>query len=366
MIRRLDRYVFKEMLVPFIAGSLIVALLFETNAYIYLAKSFNVENIPLLARAQWLLYQLPSYLKLTLPTGMALSAALSIGRMARESEVTALRAAGTPVMRILRPVLFFGLLAGALNFTIVDRIIPICAKKVRELEAKNALLGLAPSDKTFKANAFIQLDRYAASLGGIRRTPDDKLVINDAMLIERAGGNVVTIVVAPIATYDAGLWDFQRAHIYHVDGLDMTPVAGDEIRIDQTSDLDALFTAGTSNIGANDEEKPPDELRLAIDPPRREKGDPRRYEIELYSRSASGVACAVFAFTSAVFAVHFSRSGGFAGLLVSFSVCVLYYNAYVVSVQILGRQENVPSWFAAWLPNIAFGALGLLWLRKLE
>ena len=367
-MRRLDRYVYREMMVPFIAGTLIVALLFQANWYIKIAKELNLESVPVLARVQWLLYTLPSDLKLTFPTGIALAAALSIGRMGRESEITALRAAGIPVRRLLRPVLLFGLVAGAVNFFIVDRLIPDFGKKARELASKNALLSMSGSRRNFKANAFVQLDKYAASLGSVTRTSDDRLRIANVMLIERNGSNIVSIVTTPVGTYDAGLWTFPQAHVYLVDAdkEQLTLGPADEIRIDQTTDLNELLTAGSTGLGASYEDMTTVDLRVAIQAARMEKNSPRPYELELYSRFAAGFACGVFAFASAVFAVVFSRSGGFAGLLVSFAVCVLYYNAYVISMEILGRQENVPSWLAAWLPNIAFSILGLLWMRRLE
>lgn len=365
-MKRLDRYVFREMFIPFLTGTIVVALLFQANSYIYLAKSFNLENIPILARAQWLFYTLPSQLKLTLPTGMALAASLSVGRMGRESEITALRAAGAPVRRVMVPVVLFGLLAGGLNFIVVDRLIPEFGKKARELQAKNAILGLSRTDKTFKSNAFIQLENYAASLGTVTRTPDDKLVVGDIMLIERANSGVKSIIVAPNGTYDAGLWTFRNAFTYSINGLDLTATRSREVTVNQKQDLDAFFAAGSLGIGDNFEEMPTSELSLAIDTAKRQRGNPRPFEVERQSRYASGVACAVFAFTSAVFSIAFSRSGGFAGLLVSFLVVMMYYNAYVISVDILGRQDNVPTWLAAWLPNILFGGIGLLGLRRLE
>lgn len=365
-MRRLDRYVMREMLVPFIAGALIVALLFEANEYIGIAKNLNLENVPMLARVQWLVYTLPSNLKLTFPTGVALAAALSLGRMGRESEITAIRAAGAPVRRIMVPVILFGLLAGAINFYIVDRLIPECGKKSRELYAKNALLSLGASDKNFKANAFIQLDKYAATLGAVKRNPNDTLVIQDSMLIEHTGAGVASIIVSPSGEYNAGVWTFRLAHMYKVDGEDIVPIEAKELKIDMSTDLNALMAANASGIGADYGDMPTADLQAAILTARKEKSNPRPFEIEFHSRFAAGAACAVFAFTSAVFAVAFSRSGGFAGLLVSFGVCVLYYNAYVISMEILGRQENVPTWVAAWLPNLIFGALGLIWLRRLE
>ena len=366
-MRKLDRYVFREMFVPFFTGTIIVALLFQTNSYIYLAKEYNVENIPLLARFQWLVYTLPSQLKLTIPTGMALAASLSMGRMGRESEITALRAAGAPVRRLLWPVILFGLIAGSFNYVVVDRLIPESALKQRELFNKNALLGLARSDKTFKSNAFIQLDKYAASFGATTRQPDDTLSIADVMLIERSGSQITSIVAAPQGTYDAGLWTFKNATTYTVKGDDLLAVTMKDLKLSQQQELNAFFSAGSIGLGDGDaSEMPTDALHLAVRTANLNKSSPRRYEVEIQSRYASGVACAIFAFTSAVISISFSRSGGFAGLMVSFAVVMSYYNAYVIFVNILGRQEAVPTWVAAWCPNLIFALLGLVWLRKIE
>jgi lipopolysaccharide export system permease protein len=364
-LKRLDRYVFKEMWIPFLAGTFVVALMFQANSYMMIAKQYNLESIPILARIQWLVYTLPSQLKLTLPTGMALAAALSIGRMARESEVTAIRTAGAPVARLMRPVILFGLIAGVLNFYMVDRIIPVYNKKATELFEKNALIAMATSNN-LKENSLIQLDKYAASLGTIKRQKNDVLAISDIMLIERERSGLRTIFTAPKGTYDAGLWSFPNGFSYQVNGIEITSFSGDSLTINQTVDINALFAAGTGGLQSDYMNWPTKDLRLAISTAAKTKINARPFEVELYSRYAAGVACAIFAFTSAVFAVAFSRSGGFAGLLVSFGVVVLYYNAYVISVEILGKQENIPAWFAAWLPNIVFGLVGLIWLRRVE
>ena len=140
------------------------------------------------------------------------------------------------------------------------------------------------------------------------------------------------------------------------------------LRFNQKQELEAFFAAGSMGLGGdgNSDEMPTDALRLAIKTANLQKSSPRRYEVEIQSRYASGLACAVFAFTSAVISISFSRSGGFAGLMVSFAVVMSYYNAYVIFVTILGRQEVVPTWVAAWGPNLVFAVLGLVWLRRIE
>jgi len=65
-------------------------------------------------------------------------------------------------------------------------------------------------------------------------------------------------------------------------------------------------------------------------------------------------------------AVRFARTGTVAGVLLSIFLVFLYYNAYMVSTDVLGKLGWVAPVMAAWLPNILFLGLGLLGLRRLE
>jgi lipopolysaccharide export system permease protein len=65
-------------------------------------------------------------------------------------------------------------------------------------------------------------------------------------------------------------------------------------------------------------------------------------------------------------AVNFARSGAFMGVLLSIFLVLLYYNAYVISTEILGRNSWVSPVVAAWLPNVVFLVLGLVFLRRAE
>ena len=108
------------------------------------------------------------------------------------------------------------------------------------------------------------------------------------------------------------------------------------------------------------------ELRQEIES-RHKTGQPSKdVEVKLQTRFSIPVACLVFAVVSPVFAILFARTGGFVGVLVSFVIVLAYYNAFIVSTQILSKVDWVPVWFAAWSPNLIFGGLGILALRWLE
>ena len=366
-MRRLDRFVIGDMILPFIAGTLVVVMMFQANAYIFIAKTFNVENIPLIARFQWILFETPSYLRMTLPVGTALAAALATTRMARESELTALRAAGASILRIIWPIFIFGAMVGVLNFYDVDRLVPIATRKADDLARKNEYLGVAAA---MRSNTLLQLNKqgasYAASLGTVSRLKNDVLSISDIILIDRSDPGRTTIIKAGTGRYDRGVWSFDNALMYVLQGDDLytlTPLG--TFVISQEVSLDQIFRDYSTNVGDLEQTSTP-ELRKEIASSIATKGDPRPAQIELFERYAIPASCAVFSLTSPICSIFFARSGGFVGLLVSFVIVMLYYNAFVISTQILGKIEWVPAWVAAWLPNIVFAALGLIALRRLE
>ena len=73
------------------------------------------RGVPLWAVLQFIWYQLPNALALALPVSMLLASALAMHRLARDSELTAIRAAGIGWTRLLAPVWAIGLLVSGLD-----------------------------------------------------------------------------------------------------------------------------------------------------------------------------------------------------------------------------------------------------------
>ena len=54
------------------------------------------------------------------------------------------------------------------------------------------------------------------------------------------------------------------------------------------------------------------------------------------------------------------------GVMVSLGLVWMYYNAYVISTEILGKNGWLSPVLAAWVPNVVFALIGLVFVRKLE
>ena len=130
--------------------------------------------------------------------------------------------------------------------------------------------------------------------------------------------------------------------------------------VDETISLADMFTTQAPS------DKTYEELKVAIEDGRKLGRDVTAIEIDYHSRFSVPTSCLVFALAGPVFAVMMGKNSGFIGVFLSVILVMIYYNLYVVSTQIFGRNEWISPFLAAWLPNFVFLAFGIMGLRRLE
>lgn len=358
-MKKLDLYIIKEMFVPFLIGIFVIVLMFQANEYISIAKSLNLDYVPVLARFQWIVYRTPGFMVLTLPAGSAFAASLCVTRLARDSEITAMRVAGVPIMRIMVPVALFGVFAAIANFYLVEDVVPVAEQKSSAIINQTGALAIGmPS---LNSGKFVHLNNYDVSFGSVIKAKDaNRLKLRDILLIERTPNGITQIVKALDGTYDRGVWRFPDAVFYHIEGPDITGVQAKPVVINEPISVSEFYNP------LPNEQLSTSALRHRIEDGLKMKQDVKAIQIVLYERYSVPTACFVFTIVAPVFAVYFSRSGGFTGVLVSFVMVLLYYNVMIISSMIMGKVEWVPAVVAAWLPNVLFGTLGLLAYRRIE
>lgn len=358
-MRRLDVYVMKEMAVPLLIGTVAIVLMFQANDYMALAKALELQNVPFVAVLQVLIYRTPFYLSMTLPLGMALASSLTMARITRESELTAIRSAGVPVLRVLWPVALFGLIASAILFVNVEYIMPGSTRKATDIQVKMWGLGLAPS---FAANKMITLGRLAVSFGTVeRRGESGDLHLTDVMLIERPSPGQIWLVTSKDAEYYSGIWTFRNAYGHEIEGEDVLIAHSvGNLIVNEPIVVEDLFRSPAP------EESTIEQLRDQINTIKKTGGNPHRQEIDLQSKFAIPMSCFIFAFVSPIFSILFARSGAFVGVLLSFVMALAYYNVFIVSTQIFSKINSIPPIAAAWLPNLIFLVLGIFAIRRIE
>lgn len=364
-MKLMDRYIVRELIIPFIAGSLAIALLFDLNQLIFILKTYSVQNVPVSAMAQMILYRTPFWLNLTLPAGIALAASLAITRLTRESEVTAMRAAGVRLGRILAPVVVFGVFVSIGNYLLVEKVIPKTDQMARRLEVE---VGVAAATPAFNSNVWLTLRQYRASLGTVRRQGDE-IQITRAILGERPDRETTNFYFAEKGVYRKGVWTFYdpvvwslkpggKPKVVRISSRD--PKKPGTLTINQPIFVSDMFEQ------ARPQDKTSAELAQIIDQGEAAGRDMTDQKVAYYTRFSSPAACIVFAFVATVLGVRFARTGGFIGVLLSFILVLVYYNAFIISTEVLGKQHWAGPMVAAWLPNALFAIVGVIAARRLE
>jgi lipopolysaccharide export system permease protein len=357
-VKRLDRYILKELMVPFLIGTLTVVLMFQANMLIAQLKNVSLQNVPPMALLQMILYKTPFFLNVTLPVAMSLAASLAISRLARESELTAMRSAGASIRRVVLPVALFGAFVGIGNYYLVEQVVPPAERAFRRLAVQVGIMGTSPD---FYSNAMLRLRNFTVSIGTVVRAPDGTIQLNNILLVERPRPGETTLLEAESGEYRDGVWTIRKPFLRHMVGEDLfQAVSQEDMEINERIVLDDLF------LPPMPEEQTKAELEEAIATARKMGSTTQVMEVSWHVRHAVPAAVMVFAIVAPIFAILFARTGGFVGVLLSIVLVFLYYNAFVISTEILGRNAWVAPWLAAWLPNILFAALGMVGLRRLE
>jgi lipopolysaccharide export system permease protein len=357
-MKKLDWYMIRELLVPLLIGTVAVTLMFQANTYMFYAKNYRIENVPAVKIFAIIYHRTPEFLAMTLPVGMALAGSLAMARLARESELTALRAAGVRILRTILPIAVVGVLVSLLNYHLVENIQPGATRESNRIAYDVGFEGSLPQ---VNENVPLRLERYSAFLGRVERTLDGGLDIRNVLLVERPEQSVWLVTTAEQATYQGGVWRFVGAYLRRFDGEKLTQAGpAKDFKVDEEIVVDQFMTPAVPEALSTQE------LRERIEMNRRLRFDTRPDEIKYHVKFSVPAACIVFALISPVFSIFFARSGSFVGVLLSIVMVLVYYNAFVISTEILGKFAFMPTWLAAWLPNFLFSFLALFGIRRLE
>jgi LPS export ABC transporter permease LptG/LPS export ABC transporter permease LptF len=107
MFKRIDRYILREIIPPFLLGLLAYTFVLLMNQILLYAEIFIARGVSFQAVLHLLLYLIPSVLAFTIPMAVLLGILAGLSRMSSDSEITALKTLGVRNRRLLRPLLLF-------------------------------------------------------------------------------------------------------------------------------------------------------------------------------------------------------------------------------------------------------------------
>lgn len=359
----LDRYILREMVVPFLLGLAIFTSILLIVRILKLVELVVNRGVPLAQMLRIFSYILPAFLEVTVPMALLLAILVAFGRLSSDSEVIAMRAAGISLYRLLVPVAIFAtvvaLLTGWLSVTARPWGNSHLRQGLYEIVKTRAAAGIKPKifNDEFK-NLVIYVDRIQPAsdiLEGIlvadTRDPalHNTVYAQSGRLITNERQHSLTLRLENGGIYSTGDKD---------EGYQDTRFTTYDITLDLNAALAQL----------RDRERDVSELTL---PELRDaitekiaSGDPANAErVELQRKLAIPFACLVFAAIGVPLGIQPTRSVHSRGFSLSLGLIFLYYLLLTFG-QNLGERGSLPPVLAVWLPNGVLSVVAAILLLR--
>jgi LPS export ABC transporter permease LptG/LPS export ABC transporter permease LptF len=355
-VRILDRYVIRQLLMPFGIGLLVFTFLFIIPEFMRYAEDYIAKGAPISAVVQVIVALLPMSLGLTIPISLLLALLVTFGRLSADREFVALQACGVSTRRLLLPVGLVSLLGfGATTYVLLVSV-PAGNQRFREITF-NIIASQAEGEvkpRTF-FGGFPNLDLYVREIppsGGWNgvfmsdnRGGEGSAIYNakhGRILIDREKRTVEVILEQGTrhSIDAAGNYDVYR---FNQILLNLSP--------------DAMFPEGGPPKG--DREMSLSELRAKADEIRSQGEFPHNQLFEIHKKFSIPAACLVFGLIGLALGATNRRDGKLASFVIGVAVVFAYYILLWLG-QSLTKGHLLAPWLAAWLPNIVLGLAGIL------
>jgi lipopolysaccharide export system permease protein len=363
-IRRIDTYVFTEVLSPFLGGVFFFSFVFLLFQMLRLAEELIVNNAPfgLVMKLLWTL--MVNFLPLGLPMAFLVGVLFAFSRMSGDSEVVAMKAGGLGLWRISIPV--FSLSAGVaiLSFLLNVNWAPWSEVAMRNTLIKigNRKFASAIHEGTF-TSGFFNLLLYAEKANN-RAGKMEKVFIFD----ERDPKHPLTVVskTGELIRVQSGEDDLGGVVLQLQDGsIHQSEARGDSYTKMNFGTYQIFFDIPdtTGKFGFKPRMFSQSELERKIRAPDTTPNYLRELETEHWRRIAVAMTPLFFVLLGMGFGVVRTRGARYGVMLVSFVTMALYWQIQVSSIW-LGESGKLPPWFAVQIPNLLVGSVGMFMFRR--
>ena len=355
----LYKYLLKQGIVPFIAGSLLFTFILLMDRIFQLFDLLIGKEIGLIQVVMIFVYSFPFIIALTVPMGVLVATIATYGRMSGDSEFLALRSLGITPLRLMSPFLSISLLI-AIGMSLFN----IYVLPEANYQLKNRLVRISRLRPTLRLQQgrFNEISRgytiWADSINhatsGLKGVKIYEELSGESprVIYARSGEMYVAGDSLTLLLRDGEFHRFDPAHPTNYRILKFTthslsiPLGGRKggsvMRSAREMNLQQLLQHASGS---------------------RSKREKWRYLLEAHKKFSIPVASIVFVILGVPLGMWIRQGGLGNGLTLSFIMFMVYYIMLVGGEEICERGNLYPS-LSMWTPNIILGLLGIFLFYK--
>ena len=191
MFKKLDKLVLKAFVGPFIATFFITLFVLVLQFFWKYIDDLVGKGLDLFTIIRLTGYVSATAVPLALPLAVLLSSIMTFGNLGESYEAVAVKSAGIPLLRFMRPLLFVALLICGIAFMFANYIIPVA-----NLKFNTMLYDITISKPAFDIREGVFYDKIDGYVIKIGKKDKDNTTIHNVVIFERSYALQDKIIVA--------------------------------------------------------------------------------------------------------------------------------------------------------------------------
>ncbi|WP_447641499.1 MULTISPECIES: LptF/LptG family permease [Chitinophagaceae] len=191
MFKKLDTLILRAFVGPFVATFLISLFVLVMQFFWLYIDDLVGKGLDLLTIFRLIGYVAATCIPLALPLALLLSSIMTFGNLGESFELVAIKSAGIPLTRFMRPLLIVTIFLSGVAFVFSNNIIPVVNLKMSKL--KYDIITAKPAFDIKEGTFYNKLEGFVIKIG--KKDPDNK-TIHEVVIFEKNHGLQDNILIA--------------------------------------------------------------------------------------------------------------------------------------------------------------------------
>ncbi len=353
MLKSFDKYVLKEIFVPFAVGLAIYTLTLLINMIFILSDMLISSGASFFTVLKILIYMLPSLLSFTIPMSTLMGILAGMSRMSSDSEIVALRTMGINNLRLLKPIMIFSMITWFISSILIMYIAPEGNYQYHKLRSK---IFLSRAMSSIKPRTFnLEFPTYVLYFNDIdKKTGDWEKVF----LYSRKDFMIDNVILA------------ERGRLIQEDGNKKSYFLLKNVVLHSFDKKSPGKKYTTTNYKSTSEEIPSymsvkqsRRVRELIFPDlvKKLKNDPDNINLqkEFHRKFSLPFASIALGFLALSLGISTKKGGKAGGFIVSLGIIFIYYTSFT-TLQNLILKKIISPFTGMWFPNFFLLLTGII------
>ncbi len=362
-MKLIDRYILSSVVVPLIYCLLAFLMLFIIFDLFSNLSDFIEADTPLPRIFQFYMILMPSVLIFIAPISLLLGVLYGLSQLTRNNELTAMRASGVSLYRLMAPIIVVGFVASLVVAVINETVAPWSAywtdQFVRAEKHDEDISFYVSQDFPYRdpgANRVWMIGEFDRQTFDMRRIE---------VIQQREDGSDAVRYRARAARWLDGKWWFIDLTTQELDerGYPLGPP-----RTEARREMTAFSETPRDFINVTKEPEflsSRDLLEFIRAHQHVSRDTLARLEVDLHYRLAMPWTCLIVTLLGLPIGAHTGRKGAFMGIALALTMFFSFY-VLINFGMALGKQQTLPPWISVWFPNILFLAIGIIFMRRMR